>query len=184
MKRSNVWAVGGVGGAVLVIAGMALLYFLNPYHTASRDPRARVIGAMMFRSRNDYMEPTIHRGSYFLLDTSAFSSRGPGRGDIVVLLVPKDRETVLTLRVIATAGSTVEMREGVVYLDGKEIEESYLPPPHPGATQTTMTPIKVPVNSYFVLGDNRMISYDSRSWGTVPKDLLVGRVQTLIFDKQ
>ena len=181
MKRSSAWAIGGVTAAFLVIAGMALMYVLNPFHTASRDPRARLMGAMLYQSRNDYMAPTIERGSVFLVDTWAFSRRGPVRGEIVVLVVPQDRVSTVTLRVIATGGSTVEMRDGVVYLDGEKLEESYLPSARSGADQTTMQPIKVPVDSYFVLGDNRGVSDDSRSWGAVPKDLLVGLVQTLDF---
>jgi signal peptidase I len=184
MKRSNAWAIGGASAAFLVIAGMVLVYVLNPFHTASRDPRARLFGAMMFQSRNDFMAPTITSGSLFLVDTWAFSRRGPRRGEIVVLVVPQDRKSILTLRVVATGGSTVEIRDGVVYLDGEELKESYLPPAHPGAAQTTMQPIKVPVDSYFVLGDNRGASDDSRSWGTVPKELLVGLVQTLNFADQ
>jgi len=183
MKRANVWAIGGSAAAVLVIVGLALLYALNPFHTASRDPRARIFGAIPFQIRTDYMAPTIARGSVFLVDTWAFSKTGPRCGDIVVLVLPTDRKTYATSRVIATGGATIEMRGGVVYVDADKLDEPYLAP-HPGADQTTMPPSKVPADSYFVLGDNRGISEDSRNWGAVPKDLLVGLVQTLEIAKQ
>ena len=74
-------------------------------------------------------------------------------------------------RVVGVPGDTVEITKGIVYLNGKALDEPYISLSDRG----TMDPFKVPPDSYFVLGDNRGASDDSRSWGVVPAENIIGR---------
>ena len=95
----------------------------------------------------------------------------PERGDVVVFhsLYEDDRD--LVKRVIAVPGETVEIKRGVVFVDGVELDEPYIIGPERG----DMPPLPVPDGAYFVLGDNRQASNDSRSFGVVPIENIVGR---------
>ncbi|MBI2164803.1 MAG: signal peptidase I [Chloroflexi bacterium] len=95
----------------------------------------------------------------------------PRRGEVVVFRFPKDPKVDFIKRIIATAGDTVAVREGVVYLNGQPIEEPFVA--HQGYTD--MAPIKVPNGSYFVMGDNRPSSNDSRDWGPVSAGYIIGK---------
>ena len=106
-------------------------------------------------------------------------SKDPGRGDIIVfdrpLNDPKISDSdpdVLIKRVIGLPGETVESRDGEVYIDETRIAENYL---DDGTITTIVEPITVPEGELLVLGDNRSVSKDGRSFGTIPKDLIVGR---------
>ena len=96
----------------------------------------------------------------------------PRRGDVIVFHSTEEQGRFLVKRVIGLPGDTVEMRRGVVYSNGKSVDEtSYIE--HPGAN--TMAPFKVPVGHYWAMGDNRIGSSDSRSWGPLPEEKIVGR---------
>lgn len=127
--------------------------------------------------------------------------RAPRRGDVIVFRYPKDRTTPYVKRLIGVPGDTVAMRDGVVYVNGAAQVEHYVLHEEPNVdggleefdwqrnflvksaqaseayhpTRNTWGPLVVPPKSYFVLGDNRDISSDSRYWGFVPADLLMGR---------
>ena len=106
-------------------------------------------------------------------------SKDPGRGDIIVfdrpLSDPKSSDSdpdVLIKRVIGLPGETVESRDGEVYVDGTRLGEAYL---DEGTVTTIVEPMTVPDGELLVLGDNRAVSKDGRSFGTISKDLIVGR---------
>jgi signal peptidase I len=184
VKRAGLaWGVIGL----LVVAGAAM-YWLNPFHTASDDPRARILGVTVYRMQASDMEPTLHLNSYFLVSSLKLAARDPRIGEIVAFRFPPNPDVHYIKRVIATGGSLVEMRGGRVYLDGKPLAEPWLPT-HP---QTEMAfdgrpirlrpedifadfpPTPVPARHFFVLGDNRGNSSDSREWGFVPRENLIG----------
>ena len=95
----------------------------------------------------------------------------PRRGEVIVFHFPLDPSRDFVKRVIGTPGQTVEIREGQVSVDGVAIDEPYIT--HPD--NRSMAPVEVPPNSYFVLGDNRPGSNDSRDWGPVSIDQIIGR---------
>jgi signal peptidase I len=95
------------------------------------------------------------------------------RGDVVVFWYPLDRSKSFIKRVIALPGETVEIRRGVVYVNGKEIPEPYVPPQY--ADVSDYGPSKVPRGSYFVMGDHRISSNDSRVFGPVSSQYIYGR---------
>jgi len=96
------------------------------------------------------------------------------RGDIVVFWYPDDPSKSYIKRVIGLPGDTVEMREGRVRVNGKDLEETYLDPQF-NASRPNRPPIDVKPGYYFVMGDNRDNSSDSRLWGLVPKKYIYGK---------
>ncbi len=97
------------------------------------------------------------------------------RGDIVVFWFPNDPQKSYVKRVIGLPGETVEMRGGVVYIDGEEMHEDYLDSEH-NQRRENFSPHKVEPHYFFVLGDNRDNSSDSRIWGLVPEKYIYGKV--------
>lgn len=115
----------------------------------------------------------------------------PARGDVVVFVYPEDRTKDFIKRLIAFGGETVEIRDGHIYVNGQLVDNprinsryyyncnntSYSPCPY---GQEGLK-IKVPQDSYFVLGDNSKSSKDSRYWGFVPKELMIGRAEAVYW---
>lgn len=98
----------------------------------------------------------------------------PNRGDVVVFHFPLDLKREFVKRVIGLPGDQVEIKSGVVYINGRELPEPYLSPAI--SKQHSIDSIKLSKDQYFVLGDNRTASNDSRDWGPVPKENIVGKV--------
>jgi signal peptidase I len=96
------------------------------------------------------------------------------RGDIVVFWYPEDPSKSYIKRVVGLPGETVEVREGKVLINGGELDETYLDPKSNLSTRSQPS-VYVKPNYYFVMGDNRDNSSDSRSWGLVPKKYIYGK---------
>ncbi|HXA82577.1 MAG TPA: signal peptidase I [Methylomirabilota bacterium] len=95
------------------------------------------------------------------------------RGDVVVFWYPLDRSKSFIKRVIGLPGETVDIRHGLLYVNGQEIPEPYVPPQYTDVTD--FGPVKVPKDSYFVMGDHRISSNDSRVFGPVASQFIYGR---------
>jgi signal peptidase I len=95
------------------------------------------------------------------------------RGDTVVFYFPQDTSKSYIKRVIGVPGDRVEIRRGEVFVNGQRIEEPYIPEQY--RDRTSMKLIIVPQDEYFVLGDHRSSSNDSRTWGTVPVRYIYGK---------
>jgi len=124
------------------------------------------------------MEPTLNIGDRVLVNKLSYDLHGIHRGDIVVFKSPPDEVASdpsikdLIKRVIGLPGDRIQGIDGQVYINGKLLKESYLPP----GTLTTNLPLQtVPPGRYFMMGDNRGDSEDSRFIGTIPRNLIVGR---------
>jgi signal peptidase I len=166
-------------GCVLLVV---LIYFANPFHTDSRDPRLRIYGVVTFRMPSRSMEPTIPEDSIFLVSAWPYLLAQPHPGDLMVFSYPKDRSVTYVKRVIATGDSTVEIANGVVLVNGKPVSEEYIS--HEVSTSDyarSMRRVRVPPKSYFVMGDNRDNSEDSRSWGFVRRDHIIGKVGAIVI---
>lgn len=153
---------------ILITLAIATLLFLG-IHTTLQN--SEVIGPSM--------QPTMHTGERVLINKLAYRfGAAPRRGDIIVLVPPAslDAKSDYIKRVIGLPGERVEIKDGNVYIhqaDGNifELDEPYVTDP---ATQDYMSDV-IPAGQYFVMGDNRNESSDSRSWGTVPLDQIVGK---------
>lgn len=97
------------------------------------------------------------------------------RGDIILFLFPLDRSKFYVKRVIALPGDNVEITNGEVWLNGVKLKESYVSP-RLNMSQRSLPLLTVPPHAYYVLGDNRDNSADSRIWGPVAEDLVTGKV--------
>ena len=123
------------------------------------------------------MAPTLVAGEHVLLHVSAYDGRLPEPGDVVYFQYPTNRDMSFVQRCIATEGQIVTIENGVVYVDGIRFDEPEGVQPVP----ENFGPEVVPDGHFFVLGDNRRVSADSRSFGPVPRDHLLGKaVQKLV----
>lgn len=124
------------------------------------------------------MYPNFHDNDYLLTDKITYQIRPVKRGEIVVFKAPKNEEYDYIKRIIGLPGEMVKIYSGKVYVNGKQLEESYLPADiqtFGGQFWREGQTISVPENQYFVLGDNRNHSSDSREWGPVPKENIIGK---------
>ena len=124
------------------------------------------------------MYPNFLDSEYVLTNLITLRFNNPVLGDVIVFKAPTDTEKDFIKRVIGRPGDTVEVKGGSVYLNGNLLDESkYLKPDvktYGGAFLKDNIPVTVPPDNYFVMGDNRLYSSDSREWGFVSKDKLIG----------
>ncbi len=138
--------------------------------------RTFVIGAFSIPSGS--MTPTLEKGDRILVDRVAYDLHGVHRGDVVVfrptqkLLCGTPAEKYLVKRVIGLPGDHLSSEGNTIYVGGHPLKEPWLPKIDPLGQQ--ITPTTVPPGQYYMLGDNRGDSCDSRFWGTVPKSHLIG----------
>lgn len=172
---------------IIVIIAAVLAVFIQSF------------GVKTFIIPSSSMSPTLQIGDRVMVDRMTYYFRKPRRGDIIVFRYPPAEpeamntsnpwywlferigETVhlanrtnsppYVKRIVATGGETVELRKGILYVDGKKIDERY-------AVNDTgdFGPVEVPEGTLFCMGDNRGNSRDSRFWGTVPVRSVIGRV--------
>lgn len=125
------------------------------------------------------MEPTLYNGERLMVDKVTYRFREPKRGEIIVFRYPSDPRRRFIKRVIGLPGDQVEVRKHLVYVNGVPLDEPYIK----GPTYRDFGPMIVPEGTYFVLGDNRNNSDDSRfpDVGPVPRKLIVGRALLLYW---
>jgi len=131
-----------------------------------------------FFVRGQSMEPNFEDGNYLIVDELSFRLRDPQRGEVIVFKYPNNPAQRYIKRIIGLPGETIEVKDAKVVVfnqeGGRILDESeYLSPAiqTPGDIQ-----ISLAENEYFVLGDNRYASSDSRRWGALPREDIVGRV--------
>lgn len=118
------------------------------------------------------MEPTLQERDRIIVSKMNYYFQEPKRGDIVVFKYPKDPKRNFVKRLIAKGGETVAIKDSRLYINGQQVPEDYLPP---GLRIADFGPVAVPEGSYFMMGDNRNNSDDSRVWGFLPEKLIVGK---------
>lgn len=132
------------------------------------------------------MEPTLLIGDHILVDRQ-ISARNPKRGEIIIFEFPEDPSKDFVKRVVAVGGDTVEVREKELLINNKPLKESYIVHKELDVVPATknprdnLGPVNVPEGSYFVMGDNRDRSYDSRFWGFVEKKKIKGTVRNIYW---
>ncbi|HEX9027838.1 MAG TPA: signal peptidase I [Anaerolineales bacterium] len=126
------------------------------------------------------MQPTLYAGNFVLVNKLAYQLGKPGRGDIIVFRYPPDPTQVPYIkRVIGLPGDHVSIAGGKVYINGAQLIEPYLVTTTNRGGEWT-----VPPNSLFVMGDNRNNSSDSRSWGFVPLQNVIGKAEVVYWPPQ
>ena len=146
--------------AVVVVA-VVLTYFINHFI---------IVNAIVPSSS---MEKTIMTGDRVIGYRLAYSFSEPERGDIIIFKFPDDESKLYIKRLIGLPGETVEIKEGKVFVDGEALDEPYLTV----TTEGTFGPYSVPEGHYFMLGDNRNNSADSRYWNNtyLAREKIVGK---------
>jgi len=125
------------------------------------------------------MFPTFKDQEYLLTDKVTYRARKPKYGDVIVFKAPINENFDFIKRIIATPGQTIVIRSGHIYIDNKQLDEFYLPEGYttsPGQFLHEGESYTVPEESVIAIGDNRDHSSDSRDWGPVPYQNIVGRV--------
>ncbi len=157
-------------GAVLVVAVLAALllrtFVIQPYFIPSGS-----------------MEPTLQINDKVLVDKLSYHLHGVHRGDVVVFKKPPDFNdpgvTDLIKRVVGLPGETISGRGGEIYINGHLLAQPWLPKKY--YYTAPFAPIHIPSGQYFVMGDNRGNSEDSRFIGTIPRNLIIGRAFLIVW---
>lgn len=124
--------------------------------------------------RGDSMEPTYSESNWLVSVPAAYAFSSPERGDVILMERPSLTSGYIIKRVIALPGETVEIRDGIIFIDGRAIEDQF----SVFDDQNDFGPLYVEEDRYFLLGDNRLKSNDSRFWvePTVDKTELRGKI--------
>ena len=132
------------------------------------------------------MEPGLHDQELVLVDKWTYLFRPPFRGDVIVFVAPPQPSQDYIKRVIGIPGDVITIQNTTVIVDGVTLKETYVDPRNQGTTieDKHIYNLVVPPNDYFVLGDNRANSSDSRVWGFVPKQNIIGRAAIVYWPLQ
>ena len=131
------------------------------------------------------IEPNFHNGDYLLIDELSYRFREPERGEVIVFHYPKDEKYYYIKRIIGLPGEELEFKNGKItvfnedFPKGMILTENYLPFYEEKASVNQK--VKIGDNEYFVLGDNRDFSFDSRSWGAVKSNEVIGAVRLRLW---
>jgi signal peptidase I len=164
--------------AVVAVVAVALALLIQAFVV---KPYAIPSGSML---------GTLRPGDRVLVNRLVYRLRAPHRGDVVVFKYPRDTSVVFIKRVVGVPGDVLEVRGGRLYVNGRRLNEAYVhrtngavdptdaASPIAGSTMSPpwslARPFTVPRGSYFVMGDNRTDSDDSRDWGVVPRSDVIG----------
>jgi len=129
------------------------------------------------------MEPSFHNQEIMLVDKISYRFRQPQRGDVIIFKAPKNPGDDYIKRVIAVPGETIQIAKGKVFINGMLLDENYLSPGQTtdNGTSAVLFSKTLGTNEYFMLGDNRGNSSDSRMWGIMPKANIIGRAWWNIY---
>ncbi len=129
-----------------------------------------------FRVDGSSMQPGLNTDEYVLVNKLAYLFHGPSRGDVIVFHYPIDPTQDFIKRVIGLPGDTIQITPTQIIVNGMTLKEPYISAPINGSPKTVM----LQAGDYFVMGDNRPDSFDSRSWGPVPSSYIIGKA-TVVF---
>lgn len=165
--------------AILAVAGiLAVVFFISMGNSKTKNMDIEITGVAM--------EPNYFDKEQYSIDANSYSSANPQRGDAVVIRrLDSGRELMLIKRVIGLPNEEIEIRDGKVYINGFPLSELYLK--EKDMTYTSNNgfikegqKLTIPAEQHFLMGDNRVKSSDSRTWGFISKQDIVGKVLTCI----
>jgi signal peptidase I len=169
-SQKNKESQGGIGiwkeNVVLIAIALLLAFIIR---TFIAEPRYIPSASMV---------PTLLKDDRLVIEKVSYYFHSPDFGDIVVFNPPVElqsrgypKDQAFIKRIIGRPGDNIKITEGKVYLNGEPLEEKYIAEP----PESPMKEVKVPTGEYFVMGDNRNDSNDSRYWGFLPKQNIIGR---------
>jgi signal peptidase I len=127
------------------------------------------------------MEPTLHNQERVIVDKVSYIFHPPARGDVIVFQVPRNPSLDYVKRIIAIPGDVITVEGTTVKVDGVTLREPYIDPERQGNPYRPIINRVVPPNDYFVMGDDRINSSDSRDWGFVPRSNIIGRAALIYW---
>ena len=157
----------GVGAFLLLQQTRSLPPFIQP-----------LFGKRAVHIQGDAMAPTLRAGQIVSFDTQAYGHHPPQHGDVVLFIPPSDPSRLFVKRIIAIPGDRLLITNGSVSINGQVIGEPYLLEPWVtyNSWPATGQPVTIPANQYFVMGDNRNHSADSRAFGFVDLEVIEGKL--------
>ena len=136
-----------------------------------------------FYVQGSSMEPNFHNSEYLIIDEISYRFNDPQRGDVVVFKYPRNPQEFFIKRIIGLPGEKLKFKSGDIYVyndmyeRGVKLKEKYLPQGvETGQSGSDIESVKLKEDEYYVLGDNRNASRDSRSFGPVDESMIVGKV--------
>jgi signal peptidase I len=142
----------------------------------------RVFVVQPFVVDGSSMEPNFHNNEYIIIDKLSYRFHNPKRGDVIVLHPPVAVAENYIKRIIGLPGETVSVENGDVFINGQKIDEPYLGDENHKTTPFNMSgPVTLGPNDYYVMGDNREHSSDSRDWGILNRSEIEGRTWFVVF---
>jgi signal peptidase I len=156
-----------------------IIFFVIFYLYASVFVMENIVGIKTYRIPSHSMSPTIIKGDHIIADLKYYKTNKPARGDIVIFRFPEDKSKFFMKRIVAIGGDTIQGIDKTILLNGTVIREPYIQHIDPEVAHDNLKdnfgPLRVPEETFFVMGDNRDESYDSRQWGTVEKRDIIGK---------
>jgi signal peptidase I len=175
--------ISTIGGNEAAQSDMAAIIYLASFVDAIQSDE--VMGIHLFvksyKISGNSMQPTLLLGDQVMTNLKYYKNQKPKRGDIVVYEYPEDVSKDMMHRIIAIEGDEIAIKNKKVYLNNEILFEPYLVHlekdivPADQNPRDNFGPIKIPKDSYFVMGDNRDRSYDSRFWGVVKLEAIKGK---------
>jgi signal peptidase I len=173
LKPYNKWYIYLI--VILVVSGISQSVTL-----AVRD---NIVKAYKIPSRS--MQPTLEPGDHVISNQLYYRYNNLAHGDLIIFKYPRDENVDFVKRIVGCPGDTIEIKDNQMFLNGKKSDEPYvLDTPSMLKGEQPMKnfgPFVIPENEYFVLGDNRNNSNDSRFWGTVKRHQIEGKVIFIYF---
>jgi signal peptidase I len=180
ITRRPSWKIVVVGWAALLVGEFVVVEPLKAYYKTHY--------AQAFSIPSGSMQPTLLVGDYIMVDKSAYRGAVPQRGDIVVFLYPPDERRTFIMRIIGTPGEVFQVKDRQVFINGQAIPEPYIvhvapanAPPGSCGYAYGCEPMRLPADSYFMMGDNRDNSEDSRFWGFVRRERIKGKAVSIYW---
>jgi signal peptidase I len=143
-----------------------------------------VFAGQLLRVTGDSMTPNFLDGEQLIAEKISIKFEKLQRGEIVIFKHPTNSSRLVIKRVVALPNETINLREGKVYINGELLTENYLPESittSPGKTLAEGIDFKVPYDSYILMGDNRISSTDSREWGPIKSNFIVGKAMLIYY---
>ena len=131
------------------------------------------------------MEPNFHDRQYIVIDKASYRFRQPSRGEVIVFHPPTELSQNYIKRIIGLPGEIIEIRDGDVFVNNIRLNEAYLGDSnHTTNEGNQKEPVTLGPDEYFVMGDNRSHSSDSREWGVLSKSYIEGRTWFIAYPPQ
>lgn len=171
-KKSIVREYAEIIGMAVVLAFFVRTFFIQAFKIPSESMEdTLLVGDFLFANK------LIYGPKFPFTDARLPGTRDPKPGDIIIFKFPGDKKTDYIKRCVAVEGQTVELRGTTLYVDGLPREEDYAKYTH----GSNFGPYVVPKDHIFMMGDNRDNSADSRVWGPLPKNLILGKAMFIYF---